>query len=168
MNPFPLSGRISPQRFALAVVLVYLLSFASQILLSGPAAAWMGLWLFVLAQAALIWVWIALHVQRLRDADRPSGLAFGIAGLYALAVILMVLVMAIIIATGGSSVAGREGGNAASLFALLYVLAILRADPSAAIDAWLVGFAALVLLPILISIGFSIWAATRLSAASAP
>ena len=54
----------------MAVIAVYLASFASQMLLSPPVTAQAGVALFVLAQIALIWIWIVLHTRRLRDAGR--------------------------------------------------------------------------------------------------
>ena len=63
---------------------VYLVSFASQLLLSPPVTRWAGVWAFALVQAVLIWLWIVLHGNRLRDAGRPTGLAIGVACVYAL------------------------------------------------------------------------------------
>ena len=72
-------GRLARGPFALAVIAVYLASFASQLLLSAPVTAQVGVVPFVLVQVALIWVWIVLHAKRLRDAGRPTGIVIGIA-----------------------------------------------------------------------------------------
>ena len=38
-------------------------------------------------------MWFALHAKRLRDAGRPIGLAIAIAILYALAIVLLMLLV---------------------------------------------------------------------------
>ncbi len=40
----------------------------------------------------LIWIWFALHAKRLHDAGRGSGLAVGVAVLYVLSVVLLLIV----------------------------------------------------------------------------
>ena len=75
-SPF---GRLGPQAFVIAVIVVDAAGAASQWLTVLGVAARNGLWLFALAQAVLIWVWFALHAKRLRDAGRSTGLAVGAA-----------------------------------------------------------------------------------------
>ena len=60
----------------------------------------------MLVQVALISVWIVLHQSRLRDAGRPTGVAIGIACLYALEIVLLILVWLIM-----SGVPGDSGGE---------------------------------------------------------
>ena len=94
MNPSSLlsrDGRLAPRTFALVVIAVYLASFASQMLLSAPVTAQVSVVPFVLVQVALIWLWIVLHTRRLRDAGRPTGIVIGIAMIYVLEVVLLVL-----------------------------------------------------------------------------
>ena len=65
-------GLLARGPFVLAVIAVYLASFASQLLLSAPVTAQVSVVPFVLVQVALIWLWIVLHTRRLRDAGRSS------------------------------------------------------------------------------------------------
>ena len=59
MDPLALflssSGRIAPRAFALAIILVYVAGFLSQILLGAPVIARSGLWPFALTQGVLTW-----------------------------------------------------------------------------------------------------------------
>src|SRR5947209_4408448 len=87
------SGRLEPRPFAIAALLVYLAGLASQTLLAAPMVSRAGLWSFALAQAALAWIWFALHAKRLRDAARATDAAAGIAIVYALAVALLLLIL---------------------------------------------------------------------------
>ena len=101
--------RIARGPFAVAVIAVYLVSFVSQMLLSPPVTARMSVVPFVLVQIVLIAVWIVLHRRRLRDAGRPTGIAIGIAMVYALEVVLLTLLIWLILsrAAPGDSSAAR-------------------------------------------------------------
>ena len=157
------SARLAPLPFAVAVLVVYLISFGSQVLLSPPVTRSAGVWAFLLVQAALIWVWVVLHINRLRDAGRPTGLAIGVACVYALEIVLLVLLVWLILSAGMNR--PDEGASDASilhLFVILYLLAMLTGDPNlGGLQVWIVGFVALMVLPVLIALGFSIWAGTR-------
>jgi hypothetical protein len=163
--PHPSSGRLAPRPFVLAVIAVYLLSFVSQTLLSAPVTARLSVLPFVLAQAVLIWLWIVLHRRRLIDAGRPTGIVIGVALIYALQVVLLTLLIWILTSTSGKSGAGDFAGETAGLFhlfAILYLLGTMTGDPTLGVlQIWLIGFVVILLLPVLIAICFSIWAATR-------
>jgi len=167
---FSPSGRLAPLPFALAVAVVYLLSFGSQMLLSKPVTARMSVLPFVLVQAVLIWIWIVLHTRRLRDAGRSGGLAVGIAIVYALEVALLAIMAWLILASAGAAPdsAGRESAIL-QFFVILYLLAFLSGDPQfGSLQIWTMGFVVLMLLPVAIALGFSVWTATRTSASPPP
>jgi hypothetical protein len=157
------SGRLAPRPFAIAVLVLYLVSFGSQILLSPPVTRWAGVWAFAVIQAVLIWTWIVLHANRLRDAGRPTGLAIGIACVYALEVLLLLLLVWTILSAGFNR--PDEPATQASilhLFVILYLLAMLTGDPHLGeLQVWMVGLAALMVLPVLVAICFSFWTGTR-------
>ena len=164
------SGRLAPLPFALAATVVYLLSFGSQVLLSAPVTARMSVVPFALVQAALIWIWIVLHAQRLHDAGRSAGLAVGIAAVYVLEVVLLTIMVWFILESSGAAVSGGVGSDAPilQLFVILYLLTLLSGDPSlGALQVWIVGIVALLLLPVAIALGFSLWTATRKSITAA-
>jgi hypothetical protein len=153
---------IRPGAFVAAVLLVYLLSFVSQMLLSPPVTSHLSVVPFVLAQGVLIGLWVVLHRRRLSDAGRPSGIAIGIAMVYALAVVLLVVAVWLLL----SNAAGNDGaGSEASilhLLVILYFLAQLTGDPNLGVlQIWVMGFVGLMLLPVVIALGFSLWTATR-------
>src|SRR5712691_9112755 len=87
---FP-SGRTAPKPFALGIVVVYAVIFASQVLLSRSVMARSGVAPFAIVQAAVTFVWYSFHARRLRDAGYGSGSALGIAVLYGLGVVLFML-----------------------------------------------------------------------------
>src|SRR6478736_2398347 len=87
------SGRIARAPFALGIVLVYVLIFASQALLSAPVMTRSGVAPFAIAQAALTFAWYMLHARRLHDAQRSTGSALAIAVLYGLGVVLFMLLV---------------------------------------------------------------------------
>src|SRR5215469_7485091 len=132
---FSARGRLAPRTFAASAAVVYGTAFLSLLLISPPVMLRAGLVPFALVQAIAIWCWFCLHAKRLRDADRQVGVAVAIAALYALAVILFLLIVALTAETG--------------IFA--YVAAAILA---------------LVVAPVPVAIGFSIWAATRTAATS--
>ena len=48
------------------------------------------------------------------------------------------------------------------LFVIMYLLATLTGDPGLGeLQAWMIGFVVLLVLPLLIALGFSFWAGTR-------
>jgi uncharacterized membrane protein YhaH (DUF805 family) len=167
---FSASGRISPRPFALGVVTVYVLSFLSQALISPPATAHWGPWLFALAQAPLIWAWFALHAKRLRDAGQPVGLVIAIAILYALALILLMLLLEPIIGQAPGTVgADAPPGSFADLWIVLLLFAALAGQPNVGFfDVLAVVMLATILIPIAIALGFSVWTGTRPRADDAP
>src|SRR5712691_5826953 len=125
---FSASGRIPPRTFALAVIVVYLGGFASQMLLAAPVIARGGLVPFALTQAILTWSWFAVHAKRLRDSGRGSGGAVAIAILYGLALVLLVMLLAFVSTPAPSDTAAESDPESINLFGwlvLLYIVAML-------------------------------------------
>ena len=163
LSPWPSQNRRLARRpFILAVFALYVLSFASQMLLSAPVTARMSVLPFVLVQIVLIPVWVVVHQRRLHDAGRPAGIAIGVALIYALQVVLLTLLIWSLTPNSGT---GDFAGSRAGVFhlvAILYLLGTMAGDPSlSGLHIWLMGFAAVMFLPVLIAIFFSLWAATR-------
>jgi hypothetical protein len=157
----------SPQRvgrsaFVVTALGVYFLSFASQVLLTAPVTRHLSVVPFALAQAVLIAVWIVLHRRRLCDAGRPIGIVSVVALIYASEMALLTIAIAVMTWSSGST-AGGVGPDAdiLQLFVILYLMTLLAGDPSlGALQIWIIGFVVIMLIPIAIALGFSIWAAT--------
>jgi uncharacterized membrane protein YhaH (DUF805 family) len=165
---FSASGRIAPRPFALAVAVVYILSFLSQVLLSPSVTARISLLLFAVAQALLTWAWFALHAKRLRDAGRPTGPALGIAILYALAIVLLMLVVELIVGpTAGAAATEAPRFDPVELWVFLLLLAALTGQAGGFFYYLALAILALILAPMVIAVGFSIWAGKLPSAAAA-
>lgn len=149
-------GRLAPRPFAAGVAVVYLAAFSSQLMLAPVVLARAGLAPFVLIQAVAIWTWLCLHANRLRDAARDIGPAVAIAAIYAMAMILLLLVVSLIGPQSGQT-AGEVSADALIVF---YLLGMLTGDPG--LFAYVAGgIFALIFTPMLIAIAFSLWAATR-------
>jgi uncharacterized membrane protein YhaH (DUF805 family) len=168
MSPLALlcpQGRLTPRPFTVAVVVLYVAVFCSQVLLGGGVTGSLGFWPFIVVQVAIAWAWFVLHARRLRDAGRPIGHAAAIAVLYALAMILLMLVVLLIISADQGQSAGNASGEVGAvfrLFVLLGLIALLAADTGlGGFGSLLLGFVGLVMLPIVVAIGYSIWAGTR-------
>jgi uncharacterized membrane protein YhaH (DUF805 family) len=160
--------RLAPGPFALAVLAVYAASFVSQMLLSAPVTARLSVVPFVVVQAVLIWFWIVLHRRRLRDAGRPAGIAIGIAMIYVLEVVLLALLIGVL-----TSSSAQTGDNSTAsvfhLFTIIYLIGMMSGESSLGVlQYWLMGLAVVMFLPVLVSIAFSIWTATRPSLSSPP
>jgi uncharacterized membrane protein YhaH (DUF805 family) len=158
---FSPSGRLGPQAFIASVLVVYLAGAASHLLTRPEIAARGGLWWFGAIQAALIWIWFVLHVKRLHDAGRNSGVAVGAGIVYALSIVLLL----ILIASFHSALAGQASdANAASALGLILfvsIVAILLAS-SHHDSAWLVVaiLLAISFLPMIVTVSVTLWAAT--------
>jgi uncharacterized membrane protein YhaH (DUF805 family) len=163
------NGRLARGPFVLAVIAVYLASFASQVLLSAPVTDQVGVFPFAVVQAALIWLWIVLHTRRLRDAGRPTAIVIGIAMIYVLEVVLLVLLIWLMLASAGATGGASTDASIFHLFVILYLLGMMTGDPNlGSLQVWMQGFAAVMLLPVAVSVVFSFWTATRTTLATPP
>jgi uncharacterized membrane protein YhaH (DUF805 family) len=162
VSPF---GRTARNPFAQGAVLVYVLIVASYLLVSQQTVNRSGVAPFTLVQVALIYAWYALHARRLRDAGYGTGWALVIAITYGLGVVLF-LVLAHLV---GVLAADKPGGALIFILVILFLVAVLSGNPGPLVYlAFVLMFA--ILAPLLIALGFSIWAGTRppLPAGNAP
>src|SRR4029078_9248004 len=160
--------RLAPTPFAHAVVAVYVAAFLSQLLISPPVMLRIGLAAFALVQATAMWAWFCLPGKRLRDADHAAGPAMAIVVLYALAMILLLLIIVLVVGmTPGAD--GTNAGGGTDVLISSYLVRALAGDPDPGFFAYVaVGILALIFAPMLIAMGFSIWAGTRSRAEPAP
>jgi uncharacterized membrane protein YhaH (DUF805 family) len=166
-NQFSSAGTLSQQAFVLAATAVYAAGILAQLLTAPAVVARAGLWPFALAQPILTWAWFAIHAKRLRDAGRAVGPAAGIAMLYLLSVVLLLMVAASFVNT--SVAHGEEAMAANAVVLLLSILAVLFVSPDYGL-VWII-VTVLILIacaPVVIALGFSLWAATRPSAREQP
>jgi uncharacterized membrane protein YhaH (DUF805 family) len=162
---FSSSGRLEPRAFVLAIVVVYAAGAASHLLTRPDVIAKAGLWLFVAAQALLVWAWFALHAKRLRDAGRPVGPAAGIALLYVLSLVLLIIVAASFFNTA-ADISDANTKGALGLLLLASIIAALLGAPHYDVS-WLIVTVLVVMAvaPLVVAVLFSLWVATRPSAA---
>ena len=159
---FSARGRLAPRAFAAGAAVVYGTALLSALLISPPVLLRAGLAPFALVQAIAIWCWFCLHAKRLRDADRQFGVAVAIAVLYALAVTLFLLLLVALIMPFGDV---AQSARAEDVPVLSLLIATLTAETG--IFAYVAAaILALVVAPVPVAIGFSIWAATRPAATS--
>ena len=161
---FSPSGRIAPKPFARGILAVYGAAALSLLLMSAPVMLRVGFAPFALVQALACWAWFCLHAKRLRDAGRDPGMALAVAVIYALAIVLLLLVLALAAPLPGGAQVPAAG--AADAWSDLFALA--GADSELGLFGYVgVGMLALIVLPMLTAVAFSIWAATRPGAAAA-
>jgi uncharacterized membrane protein YhaH (DUF805 family) len=162
-------GSLSPRAFTPAVMLVYAAGLLSYLLLMASVTAIAGALAFLLAQAIVTWTWCMLHAKRLRDCDRPTGLALAIAALYALAVILFLLVIMLIASGDTAQSADAMTHTNIDLFAVLGSISMILRHPDFGATGYLIlAFLALSFLPVAIALCFSLWVGTRASAPAKP
>jgi len=166
---FSPSGRLSARPFAIAAVLVYVASLASQVLLADPITLRAGLTPFVLVQLILLWIWVALHAKRLHDCARGMGLAIGVGVIYALGVVLMLLLAELMVGATTYSTNGWSftGADFLGLFVIFSLLGAFGDPDLGLFGLWVLAVLALVFGPMLIALAFSIWAGTRTALAPA-
>ncbi len=164
---FSPSGRLAPQPFVVAAIVVYVAGVASHLLTGASVVSRAGLWPFLFVQALLIWIWFALHAKRLHDADRTAGLAAGVAILYALSIALLVIVAVSFYAplAGQLPFEDANSASAVGLMLLLSIIAILLGAPHYDLAWLMVAILLLIaLLPVVLAFVVTLWAATRPSA----
>ena len=157
-------GRTSRNAFAMGAVLVYVLIVLSYLLVTPAVVTHSGVAPFALVQAALTYAWYALHARRLRDAGYGTGWALVIAMLYSLGVALFLLVDQVL-----SVMEPKPGILFFILLVILSLYAIFGGWHTPLLTVTF-GLLALVVVPLLITLGFSIWVGTRppLPAGNAP
>ncbi len=154
----PTKGGLAPRRFALGVSAVWIAGIATQFLLTGEVVGRAGLWPFIVVQAALIWLWLLLHVRRLRDAGEGPAAAVGVALIYLLSIALLVLLVAFFThpdatATGGENPAGDA---ATGTLLMLFLFAIVFKPDFGVFTTILKGLILIAFVPSVISLLFSI------------
>jgi uncharacterized membrane protein YhaH (DUF805 family) len=151
-------GRLAPKPFALGVLGVYVAGIATQALLSGNVMARAGLTPFILAQAALIWLWLLLHIKRLRDAGQGPASAIGVAVVYTLAIGLLIMLVAFFTNpnAGGSSTGSEAGDAAAATLLVVFLFAIVFKPDFGVFTTILKGLIVIAFLPAMISLLFSL------------
>jgi uncharacterized membrane protein YhaH (DUF805 family) len=164
---FSPSGRLRPQLFVWAVIVIYIAGLAAQWLTAPYVLKRIGIAPFAIAQILLIWMWFALHAKRLRDGGRRIGLAVGASVLYALGIVLLLVLGAGFIDLGPGGDWGPAGSTALGLIVLLSVIGILLHTANYDL-IWPVvaGFlTVMALLPPIVALAVTVWAATRPSVA---
>jgi uncharacterized membrane protein YhaH (DUF805 family) len=153
-------GRLARQPFWLALLAIYVLGFLSQILLVPDVIARVSVLGFVAAQLLLLWVWLVIHIRRLRDAGQGAASAIGIALIYALCVGLLVMLIAFLTNPNEVGVPGGQtppGDQAAYGLLLVFIVLGLLLSPDFGIFTMILKLLVfMVLLPLLISFGFSL------------
>ncbi|MGA2941791.1 MAG: hypothetical protein ABSE50_07125 [Xanthobacteraceae bacterium] len=162
---FSPTGRLEPRAFVFAAIVVYSLGVAAQWLTMPDILLRAGIWPFAVAQALLVWAWYVLHARRLHDAGRPVDLAAGAALLYGLSIVLLLIV------TIGyfKPYAGVVDPNAtAALNIILLIMVVSALTQSASHDVGVLIVTVLMvlaLLPVIVAVAVTLWAATRPSGA---
>ena len=158
-------GRLARKPFALGVLAVWVAGIAAQWLLSGEVMARAGLWPFIAVQAALIWIWLVLHIRRLRDARQGPAGAIGVALVYALSIALLLMLVAFFTnpdAVDTQRVGENPAGDAASATLLvLFLFAIVFKPDFGVFTTILKGLILIAFLPAAISLIFSIHTGMR-------
>jgi uncharacterized membrane protein YhaH (DUF805 family) len=155
-------GRLPPQPFIFGAAAVYLLGAASHLLTVPDVIARTGLWPFIAAQVLLIWVWFTLHARRLHDAGRSDGLAIGVALLYALSILLLLIVADSFFNTSDGPMMNANATGALGLILILYIISALAGSSQYDL-AWVVVaiLTLMAFLPIIAALSLTVWSATR-------
>ena len=161
-------GRLARKPFWLGLIAVYVAAFVAQALLEDAIRARAGLTPFAVAQAVLLWAWLAIHIKRLRDAGQGPAGAIGVAVIYALALALLLMLIAFL--TNPNAAPGVEAERSADDFAfgLMLVVIILGLLFSSDFGTFMTILKVLIFiacLPALVSLVFSVVTGARRSVA---
>ncbi len=159
---FSPNGRLAPPTFVAIAVAIYIAGTASQLLTMPGVIARAGLWPFVFVQAALIWMWFAVHAKRLKDAGHGIGLAAGVAILYALAVVLLVILATSFFVAPSGLASDANTASALGLILFVAVVSILLGSPHFDLGSVLVAVLVfLAIVPIVLAVAVTLWAAVQ-------
>ena len=161
------AGQLRPRPFLAAIAAVYVTGALSHWLTVPDVTARVGLWAFAAVQSALTWLWFVLHAKRLHDAGRSEGLAIAVALLYVLSLVLLLLLATNFFAgSEPGSLGNASATNALELVLLLYIVMTLT-GPMQYDLTWIVVviLTLFAFVPVLVALFFTLWTATRTSAA---
>lgn len=169
MHPFGLlfasSGRAGKRDFMLAAVALYAAVIASQMLTLQWVVMRIGVWPFAIAQASLLWLWFALHANRLRDAGRSPAPAVGVALIDALAMIMLIVAVAFFVPAASDAAPDPQTASLQNILLVYVVFYLIGAfGAPSQLDLLHVVLMILVLIaciPVLITFALSLWAGTR-------
>jgi uncharacterized membrane protein YhaH (DUF805 family) len=159
---FSPNGRLRPAPFIYGAAAVYLAGLASHLLTTPHVITRAGLWPFVAGQILLIWIWFALHSKRLHDAGRGNGLAVGVAVLYALSVLLLLIVADSFFNTSDGPMMDANATGALGLILVLYIISALAGSTQYDL-AWVVVaiLTLMALVPVIAALGLTLWSANQ-------
>ena len=162
-------GRLGRKPFWLGLLAIYVLGFLSQLLLIPDVIARVSLMGFIVAQLALLWGWLAIHIKRQRDAGEGAASAIGIALIYALCVGLLVMLIAFLTnpnEVGAANAATPPADQAAyGLFLVIVIFGLLLSPDFGVFMTILKLLVFIACLPAIVSLIFSIYAGLRPSVA---
>lgn len=160
---FSPSGRLGPQAFAFGVVAVYAAGVVSQWLTAPSIMIHSGVWPFAVIQILLIWIWFSLHAKRLHDADCSVGPPAAASILYFLALILLLFLLETFFGDNLMRSNDPNTTSALTLILFIWIVAILSDAPSS--NFYWLGVLVFVgaVLPIVLAMAVTLWAATRRS-----
>jgi uncharacterized membrane protein YhaH (DUF805 family) len=155
------AGRLEPRPFITGAIGVYLVGAASQLLLmTGNVAQRAGVLPFVAVQLVVPWIWFCLHSKRLHDAGRSSGLAVGLALLYLLSVVQVLIVPNGFFTPSSHLLGDVNVGGEQLLILIVYVVSILGGSGQYdLVPVVVVILIALIFLPIVLALAVTVWAA---------
>jgi uncharacterized membrane protein YhaH (DUF805 family) len=156
---FSPAGRLEPRPFIVGAIGIYLVGVTSQILTTADAARRVGLLPYVAVQFVLVWVWFCLHSKRLHDAGRSSGLALGVGLFYLLSAVLLLILTDSFMPTSDQLLGNADAAGALWMAMLVYVVTILGGSSPYAIPALVAVLIAQAILPIIIALAVTVWAA---------
>jgi hypothetical protein len=87
---FSPKGTLKPQPFAIIAIGIYALNIVAGSTIDGQFIMRAGVWPYLGLQVLLTWIWYVAHAKRLRDAGKGSAVAFTLAFLYLVGVIIMI------------------------------------------------------------------------------
>jgi uncharacterized membrane protein YhaH (DUF805 family) len=157
---FSPAGRLEPRPFITGAIGVYLVGAASQLLTAANVAQRAGVLPFVAIQLVVPWIWFCLHSKRLHDAGRSSGLAVGVALLYLLSVVQVLIVPNGFFMPSSHLLGDANVGGEQLLILIVYVVSVLGGSGQYdLVPVVVIILIALTFLPIVLALAVTVWAA---------
>jgi uncharacterized membrane protein YhaH (DUF805 family) len=156
---FSPAGRLEPRSFIMGAIGVYPVGAALQLLTTAEVVQRVGLLPYVAVQFVLVWIWYCLHGKRLHDAGRSSGLAVGVGLFYLLSVVLLLIVTDSFMPTSDQLLGNADAVGALWFIMLIYVVGMLAGSSPYAVPIVVALLIAQAVLPIILALAVTVWAA---------
>ncbi len=157
------SGDIEQAPYARALIGLLIGAILSNMLSAPAISITFGLWPFAVTQLALLWLWYALSLRRLRNAERSilGVTAVALISLFAIVLITVLLMLQPVDPDPTAAGPWLPASIGVLIYPLVFLLNLVTGPSANPQDATIAALSVFTVAPLLLLIWYSAWAALQ-------